>query len=1365
MSLHQELSMKPPQFKDWAQDWIGNLDTNKRLHEIHRFGRLMRSPAKWKRAWEDGGDTSGIIYLLSAASVIEVKAFCNMIRGSNVRGGKSAERERAVEELVMALLPHHYPSTVLRTSDERPLQKFYSRMLCGCSSSFVEGVLDTQDQSNPLFQLLDMKRLLVAHGDMLKRRLTNYMVREGPPLSKSEVDQCFRAFISREPPSPGSQPYMTASMEFALEMLQARTTLKSTAERWPRDISELEVFASIEKRYTRKSRPANRDTTFLTKLGLQLIGLKRSWELSRQAKTLWRQVLHLWKKHPQKYEDLLSQGTRLAIPTDGPGNALSVICTRWKEDPDLYEHLLVQSLRHGLGGSGKEISEGYLKTIKGIPDPALNSELRWRLLRLYCQHAPERGIDIEVTTDFSCLKFQKWSFGLIDKLERKKAVRFLNGLSKANNGFNFLQSPEGYPSIYDCEEGFLSTGDILRSNFNVELLLVSYQQDDTEIQQRARDEVDQLRKRAATSPKQEDRAHLSKAAAHYAIATGDLEVYAETLFWQQRFLRDPRTVPELLAIKSIRTEEGLNLLSGIPMSPIRDTTLSVVERQLEVANQALKGLSEAKRIAQKEPSYVKSHWDGLEEVYASVYKYRVSRAKEVSLPSHEPKIGLFRIIWKGTEILVHSIGSEFLDRVAHPILELLDQLSGPSVVTASKMLLDSAARYVDKDSRNEGQDKIADSMVTLSHRVVSKLARSNTCVLAQYIIQRAIIEHPEASSWHRQFLTIGYMRRLPAEDAKAMLLSLAAAVGEKLEEQSYVKVGEKESPKSAPPKSSIKVSTVKYLANLLNDADFISPDSAVEVLIELFKSTTHVDVRVAVLSSLLTTLNSVVTESGESWRSNPIVERILRVTESVIPIAGNINERRPVTDIDWAEAEETVGVPATSGYSHMPPLFELLLKVTAGEQFAITRQLQTELLSRLALPTLQYSQEQHHKWFSLFLAKHQAKHKSALNAGNLPRVPIKAYIWEYVLEHLGHILPSETIHEYTQYMLFQLRLPKCIQAFNQALRRDLVLANDASVEHWLHTFDNRMNWELQVRPFLRLIVEPRRNAAPTIDIVNAVINQASVVLDNRMREWHNFVSNLGPVATRPSRSSEEGNSDHGQQDTEKPWNLPHWSETIPPLAKRLIALIEGKRAGRDGAILPSTFPLQLWCLSYPVPHVTREDEHFRRFAVELARALSSLLESDEGEVLMWTTRSDETYAALDRVYKATADRLRLAVHIGDLDLDLNLDDDMDVDADRRSNPTTAAQLVKVSVVLKLIDSVTGHFALRKPGSKHQLTPKIVERGELVERLRVVMNHWADGHGPLVRDMFREWKDRKTTSKYDVWEMDICSWNSAERKEF
>ncbi|KAI8626744.1 hypothetical protein F5Y19DRAFT_487970 [Xylariaceae sp. FL1651] len=1328
--------MGPPLFTGWAKTWHDEEDISARLKAIGQFNKAMKDPSTWKRSWDDAGGTAGILHLLSLGSVQEVKAFSQAIQFSRHglnKYGDTGDRERAIIELVMALLPKHYPSTRLRTQDKRPLQKAYGRMLRGCLSSFVEQVLNAQDPSNPLFQELHLRKLLPTHHNMLKTRLKNYMIHEGPQLSKPEMEICFREFVFRGPSLPGTQPHFSASMQFALELLEARVSLKCTAERWPPGVSELEVLMSVYRRLTRRSRSS--DKTFFFKLGLQLIEVKPAFKSTIDANVLWSAIIDQWKRHPGRHEYFLTQGLRLGLR----GNVLHALVTQWKDDPTRYQELLAQSLRLGCAGSAAQISVAWSEMVNYAAfseasndnDPQRDNMLRWRLLRLYCQHVPKEGIDIDKADDFACLANQEWSYETFGLLDRNHAIVLLRGLYRANPNFDFLKGPAGHTSIFAMRK--MSS----RRNFNVELLLTSYRQDDADTRQKARDEVDRLRKMSATCRDQSDRALFAKAAAYYAIATGDLEVYAETILWQQRFIRDSLTFQTLFATDVMLTDEGMDLLTGIPGISLNEITLETFSKGLTAADQILNTFNDIARMAKNEPSSRRSHRTGFDSIYGSVYERRIDRAKRF-IKLHPPELGLdvFNIIWERVMDLVNSIGSDFLNQVKNAVLGLLDVLNGPFLVAAVESLVDCASQWGKKQGRNKDQDMVTDALEFMSYQAVAILACGQTPTLAQDLIRRTIIEHPEASTWHRYFLSLAYMKKLPAKAAEAMLLSFAAAIGEKLDEQSYVKVGDKEPPQSAPPVSIIKVTTVKHLAQLLNNAEFIAPDSALEVLLELFKAGTHIDIRLATLDSLLSTLNGITSDAGDQWRSDPVIERILSTMESVILIAGNVSERKPVSAQDWKEAEENDTLPALSEeHSETPPLFSAIIAATKGVRYRGLLEMQSELFSRLLLPTLRQSQEQYRKWFSLFLAKHG----STLNVDSLPRVPINPRILTEIIHELGPLVPSSVIDEYNEYILLRIAEPAAIRKFNTILRSDATLRNDASVKRWLYVFGERLTWSAEMRTLLNLIRSPSKKVASDTCLMDAFISQVAVLLDDyesHEDDWRHLLESLKPGIDNYTNVTESG------------WA--HWSKTTRNLTGRLISLLGRKRASfasPGDATLPSAFPLEIWSLPYPMRRSVRENNAgCRDLVTKFDLVLLSFFSGDGGEILLWDAFANDAYKVITAVYGSTSTRLRIAAHIGDISSD---------HIRGHGAREAAVKMVKVSVALKLVDSVSGGKALRKPGADSMSTAD-EKKGELVRRLRAHMERWGLRNGAQapagVKHLAFQWKSRNK----DAWE-DICSW--------
>jgi hypothetical protein len=98
----------------------------------------------------------------------------------------------------------------------------------------------------------------------------------------------------------------------------------------------------------------------------------------------------------------------------------------------------------------------------------------------------------------------------------------------------------------------------------------------------------------------------------------------------------------------------------------------------------------------------------------------------------------------------------------------------------------------------------------------------------------------------------------------------------------------------------VKVTTIKMLAELLRNTEFVDGDLAFGVLSKLLEKAKHVDVRTSTVKSLLSMLSDA---------STGLAEQILSALESIVPIAGNLDEREPITEDAWKTAEDTLALP------------------------------------------------------------------------------------------------------------------------------------------------------------------------------------------------------------------------------------------------------------------------------------------------------------------------------------------------------------------------------------------------------------------------------------------------------------------------
>lgn len=115
------------------------------------------------------------------------------------------------------------------------------------------------------------------------------------------------------------------------------------------------------------------------------------------------------------------------------------------------------------------------------------------------------------------------------------------------------------------------------------------------------------------------------------------------------------------------------------------------------------------------------------------------------------------------------------------------------------------------------------------------LTQSDRPQLAIELVLNTILNRPDASSWHRQLLKKAFARSLSAKHAQELILSFSSGVRAKLEKQARLpKAPSVTGGSAAPPKPVIKVTTVKFLAQFLDDADFIPAHVAVDMLSQLF---------------------------------------------------------------------------------------------------------------------------------------------------------------------------------------------------------------------------------------------------------------------------------------------------------------------------------------------------------------------------------------------------------------------------------------------------------------------------------------------------------------------------------------------------
>lgn len=1129
---------------------------------IKDLGRRLTKPNKPNNSTSLSqllGDTQSLLTLFAQSSVADIKHLCVAISNSGRHGRQHQpgfkERQQSVERLLRALLPAIYPTEAASYHDGRPLQHLYATMLPACSAEFVETVLDARDQSNPLFRCRDVRKLMRSHPALFQKRAEDHLfghTSEADP----DVHRCIDSLLNHD-------------KAFALSALHGRHDGTITKERWG-GYSEVRIALSLVQRLV-KRRQTSKDCMAmqirdLVQLGLESIAAEPPTTRNNRKSDdveLWTFALNGWKRRPEVFEDALTLGLRL-----------------------------------GLGSSPGSVPRDYFSAAMR---PVFPEPQRQRLLQLYCLHVGKEGCDIfGEDASFAAIAKSPWPFEVFSHFDVEQSTRILEALEAVNGEYNFLEAPTSKISIFGLDE---VAG---QSNFNVGLLLTQLQRDDPNVIRKARDAVDGLRRKAAAAREPAVRAEFAHAASACAIATGDLDLYGDTIFWQQRFVRDPFAARRIFGRAAVLTVEGIDLLSAV--KDLKGLEENISTMRIRKADDILKSFFEACCLAKREPSFQPSDWSSVTSLLGAVYEKRVQGLQNLC----DAQIV---IVWKSFLDSITWMDIGLLNRIYSPAMDLLKGLSPKHLATATQDLL-----RIGMERRKEQSRKLEDNYLErLSYEALKMLAKSNTPALASDLVVQTIIDRPDASSWHRELLSAGFLKRLRAKEAYEVLFNLARAINDKLEEQSYVRVGETEPAKHAPPQSMVKATTVKYLAQLLNNADFIPNETAVEVLVELTRNAQHRDIRLAALESLLSLLDRLCTEVGARWVGSSTVEAIMCALETVVPVVGSIDERRPLREEDWADAEATGVLPdiegVVAGGLRMPPLMEVLLLAAEGTRYRGLKIMQSALVERIVLPILCQSQIEHGRWIKLFLAKYQAP----FSASDVPRTPVAVYAWHRALASYYPLVAPAILADFDAYAVHQIAPDVRLRQFAAMLRADVELRKRADVQHWIRVFDYRVNSFQQSGTHVlvglmktHLDASLRVEYGPVIDIV---FQHAMLLLDHYEEYagvWETFMACLAPNLQRVR------NAEHDR----------HWRDTQGRIVRRISDEISKRKTQESNHILPSRTKLELWLL--PFLDINSGGDA-SAFVVQLENVLLGLLDGDGSQIFGWSDMADDTCIISDLI--------------------------------------------------------------------------------------------------------------------------------------
>lgn len=440
--------------------------------------------------------------------------------------------------------------------------------------------------------------------------------------------------------------------------------------------------------------------------------------------------------------------------------------------------------------------------------------------------------------------------------------------------------------------------------------------------------------------------------------------------------------------------------------------------------------------------------------------------------------------------------------------------------------------------------------------LLSLLCTCDHAALSLPLITVAILQRPESSSWHRHLLNTGLLESLSATQCEDFLISLTGSVCERLNDvhQRRQTAG---STDDHPP--IVKVTTVKALAQLLQDTRFVRASKSAELLSTLFQTGTHTDIRIAAVSSLMKVL-----ERCEDGGQDSTAEKILRFLHTdVVPVAGDIGDERLITEQDWQQAASNDVLPSVSSEA------SALAKELMLEPDRIGPAVRPVVYAqRVLIPLLQAANSCNRRWVELFLRKNNLSHLVGEELHFANYESIAAWLLSKYLD----CLPRSLLTSYHQRVMFVIERPNEIRELNKVLKyaRD---GQDSSARYWLKNFD--IFPSSLVVDLLRDEIKPSQVSAgiDLSSLQDLVLTEAELYLGcfGSGAAWDDFMDALRPKFSERQEAQ-----------------MTIWLKQAKPVLRQIIKTIERLKTPqwqenpqRKPKYLPDTFELRLMLLTHP----------------------------------------------------------------------------------------------------------------------------------------------------------------------------------------
>ncbi|KAI0888095.1 uncharacterized protein GGS22DRAFT_197957 [Annulohypoxylon maeteangense] len=288
-----------------------------------------------------------------------------------------------------------------------------------------------------------------------------------------------------------------------------------------------------------------------------------------------------------------------------------------------------------------------------------------------------------------------------------------------------------------------------------------------------------------------------------------------------------------------------------------------------------------------------------------------------------------------------------------------------------------------------------------------------------------------------------------------------------------------------PAPALVTVATIKLFTRLLCETEYVDQMFACRNLARLLENSTDLDIRIAIVESLLSVKSTM--------RREQVFLTVIHILEEhAVPIAASINERQPPTEAEWIKAEMEEG-PLPKVYENNPtldlaPMLKLLVEaippLSKGKD-NVNNLLNAIWMKRIIVPILNRSAFNHRRWTALFLKRNEF----TLSIDNLPMLPSNPKVLADMFTAYPRSFfnyPFEIIRDIVK---INIAPSRDIVFVNEAIRNNVDLCHSNAGRHWLSVWNTTGDaFNLGVYQFADMMLNEtinlsdRRFCGSTIDL-------------------------------------------------------------------------------------------------------------------------------------------------------------------------------------------------------------------------------------------------------------------------------------------